>query len=128
MKSVYLSLLLVTLISCNSDNFSNEPCIEFKPAGIETVLEKSNADASGFLFDVEFGVDNACGQFDSFNQTTNGTTTTIQVIAKYEGCVCTQETPLRHAVYFFSKSTPGTYILKFKMKNNSFIAHTVIVN
>lgn len=82
------------------------------PAGIETVVENPTADAATFLFNVAFRVTNGCGQFYSFEQTT----ATIQLIAKYEGCICTENTPLRKIAYTFNPTVPSTYTLKFKRR------------
>ena len=85
------------------------------------------ADAASYTFEVGFRVLNGCGEFSSFEQTTLGNVTIIEVIAKYEGCICTQDIPLRQTVYTFNQNIPGTYILKFKMADDNYITQTVAV-
>lgn len=126
MKTVYLLLFVCALISCDCKDDNNN-CITFEPAGIETVVEKPNADAIGRLFDVAFRVKNGCGNFGSFEETTEGSVTTIEVIARYEGCICTEISPLLETVYIFNQTTPGTYTLQFKKSEGTFISQTVVI-
>jgi len=126
MKTLYLSLIALFIISCDSESDNSDNCVEYLPAGIETVVENPTADAATFLFNVAFRVTNGCGQFYSFEQTIVGNSTTIQLIAKYEGCFCTEDTPLRETVYTFNPTFPGTYTLKFKMLDDNYITKTVI--
>lgn len=128
MKTFYLSYLVLFFFSCNSNEDSGaDNCIEFKPAGVEYVVEKANADASSHLFDVAFRVISGCGQFNSFEQTKQGNVITINVIAKYEGCFCTEDTPLRETVYVFNENAPGTYTLKFKMSDDNYVTQMVTI-
>ena len=127
MKSIYLSFLVLFLVGCNNDDDTVANCIEFNPAAVETVVENTTADAASYTFEVGFRVLNGCGEFSSFEQTTLGNVTIIEVIAKYEGCICTQDIPLRQTVYTFNQNIPGTYILKFKMADDNYITQTVAV-
>jgi hypothetical protein len=127
MKSIYLSFLVLFLVGCNNDDDTVATCIEFNPAAVETVVENTTADAASYTFEVGFRVLNGCGEFSSFEQTTLGNVTIIEVIAKYEGCICTQDIPLRQTVYTFNQTIPGTYILKFKMADDNYITQTVAV-
>lgn len=76
---------------------------------------------------VSFGCFNGCGQFGNFEETTNGNTTTINVNAKYEGCICTQDTPIRQTIYSFKRTQPGTYDLKFLQTDNNYLTYTITV-
>ncbi len=128
MKTFYLLFVafLIASCDCTGDNDNNN-CLTFEPAGIEEVTEKSNVDAAGTLFDVAFRVKNGCGSFGSIEQTTEGMVTTIEVIAKYEGCVCPEISPLLETVYIFNQTTPGTYTLQFKKSDGTYISQTVVV-
>ena len=76
---------------------------------------------------VSFGCFNGCGQFGNFEETTTGNTSTINVNAKYEGCICTQDAPIRTTLYKFKKSQTGTYELKFWQGASSYLTYTIIV-
>ncbi len=62
---------------------------------------------------VSFQALNGCGQFERFIESTVADTSFIQIIARYDGCVCTQDLPIRTAKYSFKKTLPGTYYFKF---------------
>lgn len=126
MKSIYFSLVVLFLFSCSTDD-SADNCSAFGPANVETVVQSTTADAASFLFNVAFRVSNGCGQFSSFEQTTVGNVTTIQVIAKYEGCICTQDLPIRETVFIYNQTVSGTYTLKFKMADDNFVTKTVVI-
>jgi len=71
--------------------------------------------------EVQFGVSNGCGQFGKFLESSNGNTRTIEVEAKYIGCICTQDIPIRNTQYEFLTSEPGVYRLMFKSGKSNFI-------
>lgn len=127
MKSIYLSFLTLFIFSCNSNDDNNDNCIEYEAAGIELVEPNVNATSNEYLFDLSFRVKNGCGEFSSIEQNTVGTTTTIKVIAKYEGCICTQDAPLRKTIYNFNQTNPGTYTLKFQKADDSYITQEVVI-
>lgn len=127
MKTLYFSFLIVFLFSCSSNNDTVDNCLEFKPAGIITVEPNLTTETVENDFEVLFPVTNGCGEFGSFKETTAGNVTTIEVIAKYEGCICTQDIRLLKSVYNFSQTTPGTYTLKFKMTDDTYTSQTVVI-
>ena len=79
------------------------------------------------ILTVSFGCYSGCGQFGNFNEVISGNTTTISVNAKYEGCICTQDAPIRQTTYKFKKSQTGTFDLKFLQTENTYLTHTIIV-
>ena len=127
MKTFYFALLMLLFMSCNSNDDNADNCIEFHSADIETVIPSPVADATGYFFDVGFRVMNGCGQFSKFKVTTEENTTTIEVIAVYKGCICTQDAPVRQKMYHFTQTVPGSYTLKFKRLDGTFIMQTVVV-
>ena len=125
MKNIFLALIsFALLISCASDDNGSDNCLSYSEAYVDTVEAIENADAVGFLFKVNFIVMNGCGGFGSFEQTT-GNTVTVNVIAKYEGCVCTEALEVHDAVYSFNPTAPGTYTLRFRTSEDTFITETV---
>lgn len=79
------------------------------------------------ILTVSFGCYNGCGQFGSFDEVISGNATTITVNAKYEGCICTQDAPIRQTTYKFKKSQAGTFDLKFLQAENTYLIHTITV-
>lgn len=128
MKNIFLALIsLAFLTSCSNDDNGSDNCLSYSEAYVNSVEPIENADAAGFLFKVKFNVMNGCGGFGSFEETVVGNTVTTNVIAKYEGCVCTEAIEVREAVYSFNPTTPGTYTLKFRNSEDTFITETVTV-
>ena len=76
---------------------------------------------------VKFGVNSGCGHFGRFEKTEADFNHNITVIAKYEGCVCTANAPVRTVNYLFKASTPGIYYLKFKKNSTQVITHQITV-
>ena len=126
-KNALLVMFLILLVSCAQDD-ATDNCLEFNEAPVETVTVLP-ADTNGaYPITVAFRVSNGCGDFSIFDDTTAGTTTTIKVVAQYEGCICTQDTPLLEATYLFEPTAPGTYTLKFLTYEEEYITETIVVD
>lgn len=124
MKNLFLILISFTLLtSCGNDDNANN-CLSYSEAYVESVESVENADAAGFLFKVRFVVMNGCGEFGSFEEII-GDSTTVKVIAKYDGCVCTEALEIKETVYSFNPTAPGTYTLRFRNSEDTFITKTV---
>lgn len=127
---ITLSLVVfatIILSGCKKTQHDKE-CLSYTKApvikieGLNTGLV--NQDIS---LTVYFGCFSGCGQFGKFEQTSNGNTTTINVIAKYQGCICTQDAPIRQTIYNFKGSQPGTYYLKFFQTENAYLTYMLTV-
>jgi len=121
-----LSILTSIFISC-SDNDKND-CVENKLAYVASVNSPSNGIINEIVnIEVNFGVFNGCGGFGEFIETQNGNLRMIEVMAKYEGCICTQDTPIRTVNYEFTTKIPGDYELKFKSSEIDFITINLLI-
>jgi hypothetical protein len=61
-------------------------------------------------------------------ETESGNSKTIEVEAKYEGCVCTLNIPIRKVNYDFTASKSGDYQLNFKSSPTEFITANITIN
>ncbi len=114
------------IVSCDNNDETNDAPMGFV-AGVNSVTEipvVGNADA---MFKVDFYVNNGCGKFSAFDETSEGNTRTIKVLSKYEGEICTMDFPLIETVYSFNATTAGTYTLKFVKTDGTFFTETVVV-
>ena len=124
-QSILFICFGIFLFGCkkqNDDNcsiYTKAPVIEVNGANTALVNQEVDLTAS-------FGVSNGCGQFDKFEEIVSGNTTIIALNAKYEGCFCTDDAPVRTAIYKFKKSQKGTYQLKFS-RGDSYVTHVIIV-
>lgn len=117
-KVLQFLLILIVTISCNKNN----QCIEYK----EALVTKAEAPSVGkvdedVLVKVEAILNSGCGQFDKFEQDSDGLIRNISVIAKYTGCICTEIAPIVNENYILNTPNAGIYILKFKTYNDELI-------
>ena len=128
LSQVIISLYLIILISgCNKEH-KEDKCISFSKAPVTKIEGAGSALANHeVILKVSFGCYNGCGQFGDFDEIKMGNTTTIIVNAKYQGCFCTQDAPVRQTLFKFKESETGTYDLKFWKTENTYLTHTIIV-
>ncbi|TYC07644.1 hypothetical protein ES677_14965 [Bizionia gelidisalsuginis] len=135
LKRKYFIILISTIglglfFSCNkNDDDKEEECIVNKTEYVISV----NSPATGTVnqsitIEVNFGVSNGCGGFGKFIESENGNTRIIEVEAKYVGCICTQDAPIRTTNYEFITNTAGDYELKFKSSPTEFITVNLTIN
>ncbi len=123
-------LILLILISgfyaCNSDD--SDECVENRRAYVTEIDAPESAQINEpVLINVNFGVSNGCGQFGKFIEQFEGNVITIEVEARYSGCMCTQDAPIRNTPYEFVTDEPGLYTLKFKSGAETFIEKDIEV-
>ena len=125
--TLVLSILLLWIMSCSKEQDSN--CIENKIAYVTLINSPLTGTVNqNITIEVSFGVNNGCGNFGKFIETQNGNTKTIEVEARYEGCVCTQDAPTRKTNYVFKTQNSANYILKFKSSATEFITANLTIN
>ena len=123
---IILSILLCINISCSEND--NNDCIENKLAYVTSVDSPSNGVINEIInIEVKFGVGNGCGQFGEFIETENGNVKIIEVNARYEGCICTQDLPIRTVNYEFITQIPGNYELRFKSTDIDYITVNLLI-
>ena len=105
-----LGLLILLLYSCTKKE--NDSCISYIPAPV-TKVDGPN---SGMV-----------NQEIPFTEDLNENTASIKVIAKYEGCVCTQALVPGQILYNFKASQPGTYYLKFLQWDINYLMDTILI-
>lgn len=122
-----LTVLSLIIFSCSKDHDDN--CIENKTEYVTAV----NSPSTGIMnesinIEVSFGVHNGYGNFGKFIENGNENTKTIEVEARYDGCYCTQDAPIRKVNYVFKTQNPGNYILKFKSSPTEFITVNLTIS
>jgi hypothetical protein len=113
LKISFYVLIVPAIVACSKTG--EEKCIqkEICYAGHMDSIYVGKVGEPVFI-EVQFGVNSSCGQFNKFIESTQGNITTIEVEAKYEGCMCLLNAPGRTAYYEFKSKKSGTFILKFK--------------
>jgi len=114
--------------SCSKSSHKTDSCLNYAVAPVESVEGSTSAKVNEpVLLTVNFRVSSGCGVFNNFETTKTSTGQDIKVNARYEGCVCTMDAPLRTTAYTFTPSNVGTYYLNFYSGGLTPVTHTIIV-
>jgi len=120
-------IAILAFSSCNKKQ--EEKCLSHTTAhvrnvdGPNMVLVNSETDLA-----VKYYLGNSCGQFERLESTSNGYTTIINLIAKYNGCVCADILLSGQTVYKFKPVQTGTYYMKFLQPDKTYLTDTITVN
>jgi hypothetical protein len=127
LKAIALALFVTTgFASCSKDD---TPAITTKNTVVSIVAGSTTGTVNQELtLNVTFAVDNSCGAFNKFIETTTDKTTVIEVQAKYEGSNCGTTATTKTTTYKFKATTTGTYILKFKKSATEFVIQTIVIS
>ena len=129
--STFLSICLVLWVSlgCSDEDTDDDECISTGVAYVTTVESPSEGEVNETVdIEIEFPVYNGCGGFGQFLETKSENSITIEVEARYEGCVCTTDIPLITVNYEFITDKAGQYELKFSSSETEFITAIVNIN
>ncbi len=127
---IAFAITAIGLHGCSKSSGSSMPanCTSYIPAAVTAVSFPGTVQVNTEVtFSISFICMNGCGQFGSLDVTSDGTITNVNVIAKYEGCTCTQDTPTRTAEYKFKPLQAGTYFFKFWEGGTSYRTETLTV-
>ena len=131
-KNIILLISIVIfgiVMSCNDDNNEEDECITNKIEYVTSVNSPNTVTINDTVnIEVNFRVFNGCGRFGKFIESENGNIRNIEVEAKYEGCICTQDAPIRTVNYEFKSTNSGNYELKFKSSPTEFITVNLTIN
>ena len=71
----------------------------------------------------------SCATFSSFYEINEGENKIITVNVQVDSCACTSEETVNETkIYNFKRTAAGTYVLKFRVTNSTFITHTIVVS
>ncbi|MBA6151570.1 hypothetical protein [Gelidibacter maritimus] len=122
------TMIFGLLVSCSDDD-KNEDCISNQAAFVTSVDAPKTGTLNKTLnIEVSFQVNNGCGGFGDFIEKKDGNTRVIEVEAKYVGCICTDNLPIRTVNYEFITNKAGNHELKFKSSPTEFITINLTVN
>jgi hypothetical protein len=130
-KSIFVFVVVLIsafVISCDYRK-EEEECRIIEITGVNQVeIQDTAISGAEVPMSIYFGVHNGCGQYYNLLQNTDlGYDREFQVQAVYDGCVCTDNAPLRQVSVPFRAFVPGTYTLKFKSADNSFVIKTLVL-
>ncbi len=123
-----LGLLFVSLSSCDIGG-SSDCTSQYVGVGTTAVTGPETAAINETItLQVSFSVSNNCGEFQLFH-TEQGepNETIITVNAKYDGCNCDKTAVVKTEPYSFKAIAAGTYVLRFRKDNTTYIDKTIVV-
>lgn len=132
LKSYYqvlpvLILSVIILYSCNKHK-DDDNCVSYSQARVIAAVGPSTGSVSQPLnFIITYGIDNGCGQFDHFEESATANTTSIKLINKYTGCLCTEIYREFGITYPFKAASAGIYYLEFLNNNNTTVRDTIVI-
>lgn len=123
-----VAFLSIGMVSCSDDDTtSGGP--ELKTAYVTEVTGPETGAVNAELsYTVTYTVDNNCGNFYSMQESTSGTTKTLEVKARYDGSNCNATPVNKSTTYKFKPTAAGAYSLKFKKSATEFVTKNVTVN
>jgi uncharacterized membrane protein len=131
-KNIFLLISIIIfgiIMSCTDNDDKEGECITNKTEYTTSVNSPNTGTVNETVnIEVSFRVFNGCGGFGTFIETQNGNNRTIEVEAKYEGCICTQDVPIRTVNYEFIANSAGNYELNFKSSPTEFITVNLTIN
>lgn len=123
-------LLLIAAIaipSCIKKNYRE--CLVNTTARVSSVKGPNKAVLNEQInLTVNYYLTNECGIFGGLEAATTGYTTFINLKAKYEGCVCSENIKKGQTNFTFKASRAGVYYLNFSQPDHTLLVHTLIVN
>jgi hypothetical protein len=134
MKKIYILVFQICLLfGCTADKKPAEnpdsDCILVVVAPVSKVDVSTTAQVSQNIpVDITYWITNGCGGFLKFDETNEGNSKTIKVMAKYGGCVCTLPVFELHAVYNFVPTSAGIYTIKVDKGDGTFFSNEITVN
>lgn len=134
MKSIKISILLLifgtTMSSCSLNN--DEDCYEITGTDIRSVAAEPVTTTVNVPINllVTYSVYKDCDSFYVFYEEVFEGATYITANIRYDGCNCNviETGAARTENYKFVASTPGTYLLRFKTTNTTFIERAIVVS
>jgi hypothetical protein len=127
LQSVAMILFVaVSLTSCSKDD--DQPQAVTKTSLVSAITGPTTGTPNQELsFTVTYAVENNCGTFNKFIETTNENTKQIEVQSKYEGTSCGSTPATKTTTYKMKPTAEGTYTLKFKKTATEFLTQTIVV-
>lgn len=124
----YLSIFALVLLCIGCNKKDKNACLTFPAAPVLGVEGVSSGNTNQDIpFTVTFAIVNGCGSFSKMEESATGNTIIITVIAKYEGCMCTEIYSEQKRDYIFKRTVPGNYQLKFNKGDNTYFVKDITI-
>lgn len=129
-KMLWCAFIAISVASCGLNDGGGNNCPSI--IGVSTTAVTGPVETQvnvPVVLEVSYTSKANCGGFVSFFQPPSVTPLVdiITVNAEYDSCSCDEVESTQKVNYTFKKSLAGTYLLKFKKTNDTFVEHSVVV-
>lgn len=126
--SASITITFSILLSCSKPQ-DNTKCISYSSAQVTKVSGPNTALVNQQItVTISYYLTNGCGHFEGIDATSATNSTTINLKARYEGCICTDNLIGGETNYTFKSDKAGNYYLKFLQPDKTYLVDTIIVN
>ena len=129
-KISLIAFVAVLFASCDISDTNSSSCpIIIGVATTEVTGPVETAVNAPIILEVSYKTKKNCGSFSSFfkNESVDPMVDIITTNTYYDQCNCDEVESVQTENYTFKKSEPGTYVVKFKKTNESFVEYAVTV-
>jgi len=128
MKNISLLFVLTFFLFFSCKKANTDECLEYRQATIVKVTVPDSAILNqSVIINASFLIENGCGAFHKFEQTTLVNTINVQAIVRYEGCQCTAMASTIDTSFVFNPSARGKYIFHFLQDNTTLMNDTIVI-
>ncbi|MDI1255239.1 MAG: hypothetical protein PSV16_03980 [Flavobacterium sp.] len=130
LKSIlFLLLTAVAFSSCDISGSNSSTCSQIIGIGTTAVTGPTVAAVNEtIVLNVSY-IRSSCATFSNFYEVNDVDGKLITVNVQVDPCACTSEETITESKnYNFKRTTAGTYVLKFKVTNTTFVTHTIVVS
>lgn len=126
-KFVFILGVVLAFVTVSCDK-PDETCEEDRSTAAFVIDHPDSIEVGlPFLLNIDYVVENSCGDFGSFEGDKIGNTLEVRLIASYIGCDCDPEFVEKSATYPVIFDEVGTYELKFWVAENEFDTYVIDV-
>jgi hypothetical protein len=126
MRLTLILWVALIAISCSKSDDSDKPYRQWLVTKVEG--PSNGIINQAVVITVYWPYSSGCDVLSKFEETRAGQIINIKALGYTSGGICTMDAGIKTKMYEFISSTPGTYELRFFNPDDSFIAHTVVIN
>jgi hypothetical protein len=125
----FLNILWVSFLalSCNKNNDSEKSLRQWQILKVEGSSNGSINQVAGITVYWPY-TSGSCDFLSKFEESRQGSIITVKAMGYSTGGICTMDAGIKKKIYEFISASAGTFEIRFLNPDNSFIAHTVVIN
>ena len=128
--TISILMILALSFSCTENDKREEDCFSSESAYVTSINSPTTGTVNEIInIEVTFAAgSSSCYRSAEFIETSIENSRSIEIEAKYEGCICTLDFVHETITYQFTASNVGDYELNFKSSPTEFITTNLTIN